>query len=71
MLKKNSSFQKLNEDYMKNKIMNEEIIDQVKCVYGFDFIITFLKEKIFISCKYAQKKWTKKLWKLYYMLEWF
>ena len=53
--KKKYAFKKLYEDYIKNKLMNEEIIDQVKCVYGFNFIISFLKEKIFISSKYNEK----------------
>ena len=53
--KKRYAFQKLYNNFITNKLMSEEIIDQVKYVYGFDYVIWFLKEKIFLACKYKDK----------------
>ena len=53
--KKKFAFKKLFEGFMDDKLIKEEIIDQVKYVYGFNYIISFLKDIIFISCKYKEK----------------
>ena len=53
--KKRYAFHKLYVGFIKHKLIKEEIIDQVKYVYGFNYVILFLKEKIFISCKYKDK----------------
>jgi hypothetical protein len=53
--KKKFAFKKLFEGFMDDKLIKEEIIDQVKYVYGFNYIISFLKDIIFISCKFKKK----------------
>ena len=53
--KKKYAYKKLLEDFINNKLIKEDLIDQVKYVYGFNYVISFLKEIIFISCKYKQK----------------
>ena len=53
--KKRYAFQKLYNNFINNKLMNEDIIDQVRYVYGFNYVNSFLKEKIFLACKYKDK----------------
>lgn len=53
--KKRYAFKKLYEDFKNNKLIKEEIIDQVKYIYGFEYIISFLKNKVLIPCKYKDK----------------
>ena len=54
-LKKKYAFKKLSEDFINNKLMKEEIIEQVKYIYGFSYVISFLKNIIFISCRYKER----------------
>ena len=53
--RKRYAFQKLYLNFINNKLIDDETIEQVKYLYGFDYIISFLKEKVFISCKYKDK----------------
>ena len=55
LCKKRFAFNRLLEEFSKNKLLSERAIDQIKYVYGFDYVISFLKEKIFISCKFNNK----------------
>ena len=48
--------QKLFEGFSDNKLLKVEAIDHVNYVYGFNYVIDFLLNKIFISCKFKQKK---------------
>lgn len=53
--KKKLAFKKLLEEFSKNKLISEKTIDQIKYIYGFEYVISFLKEIIFISCKFNNK----------------
>ena len=53
--KKRYAYQRLFEGFIGNKLIKEDIINQVKYIYGLKYIFLFLKEKIFLSCKYNQK----------------
>ena len=53
--KKKLAFEKLFDEFSKHKLMREEAIDQVKYVFGFNYVISFLKDIVFISCKYKHK----------------
>lgn len=55
LCKKRIAFNKLLEDFYKNKLLSEKAIDQIKYIYGLNYVISFLKEKIFISCKFNDK----------------
>ena len=54
--KKKFAMQKLFEGFSDNKLLKVETIDHVNYVYGFNYVIDFLLNKIFISCKFKQKK---------------
>ena len=55
LCKKRFAFNKLLEEFSKNKLLSEKAIDQIKYIYGLNYVISFLKEKIFISCKFNDK----------------
>lgn len=54
--KKKFAFQKLFEGFSDCKLLKVETIDHVNYVYGFNYVIDFLLNKIFIPCKFKQKK---------------
>ena len=54
--KKKFAMQKLFEGFSDNKLLKVEAIDHVNYVYGFNYVIDFLFNKIFISSKFKQKK---------------
>ena len=54
--KKNFAMQKLFEGFSNTKLLKVEAIDHVNYVYGFNYVMDFLLNKIFISCKFKQKK---------------
>lgn len=53
--KKRFAYKKLLGNFVNNQLLGEEVIEQVKYVYGFDYVMSFLTDIIFISCKYKQK----------------
>jgi hypothetical protein len=53
--KKLNSYKILKNNYVKKKLMDEEVIAKVKYIYGFKYVISFLLEKLFVSCKYKEK----------------
>ena len=56
LCKKRFAFKVLFEEFSENKLISEKTIDQIKYLYGFNYVIFFLKEKIFISCKFNNKR---------------